>query len=59
MDVDSPVKFRGIRYGSSLFVMVPSGGANQLLTRACNTDVLDAVPDDNVNCGNTNVPLPR
>lgn len=60
MNVDSPVKFRGIRYGMSLFVMITTrGGANKFLTRACNTDVLDAVPDDNVNCGNTNVPFPR
>ena len=59
MNVDSPVKFRGIRYGMPLLVMIPTRWSTKLLTHACNTDVLDAVPDDNVNCGNTNVPLPR
>jgi len=59
-NVDPPVKFRAIRYSMSLFVMIAtSGGANKFLMRACNTDVLDAIPGDNVNRRNTDVPLPR
>ena len=40
-------------------MIAPRGEANKFLTRACNTDVLDAVADDNVNRRNTDVPLPR
>ena len=36
-----------------------SGGAYKFLMRTYNTDVLDALPDDNVDRRNTDVPLPR